>query len=380
MSESNTEGRIELILGPMFSGKSTRLIEVIRKYTYKAKKTIMVKFYADKRYSEKSEVVTHDLIKYDSIDCKKLRDSIDLLQKYDVIGIDEGQFFPDLVEACEELALAKKIIIIAAINGDFRMEPFPVISKIIAKADKIKLLKAYCFNCHKDAKFSLRIVQSNETVLIGAGEAYKPACRECHKFFSMEREKGNLNIDKIIKNLDEKRLKKIIEAISSSIVEIGTNNHGTRVIQFLISCLTTRDLQDYFVEIIKPHTIQLLKELNGAHIIQKVLLEFPDSCDDINKIIIDNCSYLAAHRHGCCVLQKFLDGNYKKLEGNIKEVLEYIYLLKSIKRNIQSEMREKQNRPINMDYSYCTTDEQRKELEKKEEEEREKKNRRVNKR
>ncbi len=207
MSESNTEGRIELILGPMFSGKSTRLIEVIRKYTYKAKKTIMVKFYADKRYSEKSEVVTHDLIKYDSIDCKKLRDSIDLLQKYDVIGIDEGQFFPDLVEACEELALAKKIIIIAALNGDFRMEPFPVISKIIAKADKIKLLKAYCFNCHKDAKFSLRIVQSNETVLIGAGEAYKPACRECHKFFSMEREKGNLNIDKIIKNEENKENK-----------------------------------------------------------------------------------------------------------------------------------------------------------------------------
>ena len=196
MSSENV-GRIELILGPMFSGKSTRLIEVIRKYTYKAKKTIMIKFYADKRYSEKSEVVTHDLLKYDSIDCKNLRDSIETLKQYDVIGIDEGQFFPDLVEVCEELAALKKIIIIAGLNGDFRMEPFPVISKIISKADKIKLLKAYCFNCHKDAKFSLRIVQSNETVLIGAGEAYKPACRECHRFFSMEREKGNLNIDEI---------------------------------------------------------------------------------------------------------------------------------------------------------------------------------------
>ena len=202
-SDLQNEGKIVLILGPMFSGKSTRLIEVIRKYAYKAKKTIMIKFYADQRYSDKSEVVTHDLIKYDSINCKNLRDSMEILKKYDVIGIDEGQFFPDLVEVCEELAFLKKTVIIAALNGDFRMEPFPVISKIISKADKIKLLKAYCFNCHKDARFSLRIVQSNETVLIGAGEAYKPACRECHKFFSMEREKGNLNINNVIKKNEE---------------------------------------------------------------------------------------------------------------------------------------------------------------------------------
>ena len=198
INTSLNEGRLVLILGPMFSGKSTRLIEIIRKYTYKAKKTIMIKYFADNRYSDKSEVVTHDLIKYDSMDCKNLGDSFEILKNYDVIGIDEGQFFPDLVDICEKLVLLKKIVIIAALNGDFRMEPFPVISKIISKADKIKLLKAYCFNCHKDAKFSLRIVQSNETVLIGAGEAYKPACRECHKYFSMERERGNLNIDKII--------------------------------------------------------------------------------------------------------------------------------------------------------------------------------------
>ena len=206
MNSESGEGKIELILGPMFSGKSTRLIELMRKYVYKAKKTIMVKFYADQRYSQKSEVVTHDLIKYDSIDCKILKDSFDTLKQYDVIGIDEGQFFADLVEVCEELALMGKIVLIAALNGDFRMEPFPVIQRIIAKADKIKLLKAYCFNCHKDAKFSLRIVQSNETVLIGAGESYKPACRECHVFFSKQREKGNLNLSDIEKKENKENL------------------------------------------------------------------------------------------------------------------------------------------------------------------------------
>ena len=207
MSVESGEGKIELILGPMFSGKSTRLIELMRKYVYKAKKTIMIKYFADQRYSDKSEVVTHDLIKYDSINCKILRDSFDKIKQYDVIGIDEGQFFADLVEVCEELALMGKIVLIAALNGDFRMEPFPVIQRIIPKSDKIKLLKAYCFNCHKDARFSLRIVQSNETVLIGAGEAYKPACRECHVFFSKQRETGKLDLKKI----EEKENKENIE-------------------------------------------------------------------------------------------------------------------------------------------------------------------------
>ena len=85
------------------------------------------------------------------------------------------------------------------------MEPFPVIARIIPKADKIKLLKAYCFNCHRDARFSLRIVQSNEKVLIGSGESYKPACRECHKYFSEQRDKGNLNINQIIEAEENKK-------------------------------------------------------------------------------------------------------------------------------------------------------------------------------
>ena len=65
--------------------------------------------------------------------------------------------------------------------------------------------------CHKDAKFSLRIIKSNETVLIGSEEAYRPACRECHKYFSKEREKGNLNINKIIQNKEKEECKNNIK-------------------------------------------------------------------------------------------------------------------------------------------------------------------------
>ena len=129
-----------------------------------------------------------------------MKDSLKILKKYDVIGVNEGDFFPDRVEVCEESAAMKKIVIIDYSSIKWRLQngAFPS-TRIISKADKIKFLKAYCFNYHKDAKFSLCIVQSNETVLISAGEAYKSTCREFNKYFSMVREKGNLNINEIIK-------------------------------------------------------------------------------------------------------------------------------------------------------------------------------------
>ena len=128
---------------------------------------------------------------------------------------------------------------------------------------------------------------------------------------------GNYLIQKLCKTLDSNQIKKILGIISPNILDIGSNSHGTRVIQQIINYLNTKELLNYFLEIIKPYTISLLKELNGTHIIQKLLLEYPESGDIINKIIVDNCSSLATHRHGCCVLQKFLDGSYKELRNEL---------------------------------------------------------------
>jgi thymidine kinase len=136
-------GKIKLILGPMFSGKSTRLVETVRKYTYKNKKTVLVNFIDDKRYSENSQIVTHDLNKYDSLSCQMLGEIYDVIKNYDVIGIDEGQFYSDVVNISEKLAYNGKIVIIAALSGNFKMEPFETVSKLISKADKIKLMKLY---------------------------------------------------------------------------------------------------------------------------------------------------------------------------------------------------------------------------------------------
>ena len=173
-------GKIKLIIGPMFSGKSTMLTDTVRKFVYKGMKTVFVNFAADKRYDKEGKIVTHEQVKYNALSCYQLQDNFIELMKYDVIGIDEGQFFPDLVEVSETLCRNGKIVVVSALSGNFKMEPFENVSKLISKADKIKLLKAYCYFCHKRAGFSLRTVRNDKEILIGASDMYRPVCKACY--------------------------------------------------------------------------------------------------------------------------------------------------------------------------------------------------------
>ena len=172
-------GKIKLIIGPMFSGKSTRLIETVRKYSFKNKKTILINFIGDNRYTSESQIVTHDQIKYDSIQCQYLNEKISMLENYDVIGIDEGQFFSDLLEICDILSRFGKIIFIAALSSNDHMKPYDNISKLIPFVDKIKLMKAYCFFCHKQAGFNLKIKKCKTNFIDERKENYKPVCKNC---------------------------------------------------------------------------------------------------------------------------------------------------------------------------------------------------------
>ena len=173
-------GKIKLIIGPMFSGKSTMLTDTVRKFVYKGMKTVLVNFAADQRYDKEGKIVTHEQVKYNALSCYQLQDNFTELMKYDVIGIDEGQFFPDLVEVSETLCKNGKIVVVSALSGNFKMEPFENVSKLISKADKIKLLKAYCYFCHKRAGFSLRTVRNDKEILIGASDMYRPVCKACY--------------------------------------------------------------------------------------------------------------------------------------------------------------------------------------------------------
>ena len=128
---------------------------------------------------------------------------------------------------------------------------------------------------------------------------------------------GNYLIQKLFYYLSPEKIKKMMEIISPTILDIGSNSHGTRVIQHLINFLSNKELVDFFLINIKPYVIPLLKELNGTHIINKFVNEHPECADEINKIIVDNCSLLATHRHGCCILQKMIEGSDKKLKENL---------------------------------------------------------------
>ena len=89
-------GKITLIMGPMFSGKTTSLINTIKRYNWQNKKAVLVKYTMDNRYSSESKIITHDKLEAPALNCQKLTDILTTLKEYDVIGIDEGQFFLDV--------------------------------------------------------------------------------------------------------------------------------------------------------------------------------------------------------------------------------------------------------------------------------------------
>ena len=128
---------------------------------------------------------------------------------------------------------------------------------------------------------------------------------------------GNYLIQKLCYTLSPEQILQLLKILSTNILDIGSNSHGTRVIQHIINYLKTPELIQYFITIIQPYVIPLLKELNGTHIIQKFNTDYPSYSNIINKIVIDNCESLATHRHGCCVLQKYLDSPDEAMKRNL---------------------------------------------------------------
>ena len=172
-------GRIELIVGPMFSGKSTELMRRLRRHSIAKKKVIAIKHKGDTRYSKES-MSTHDKLLMPAISCTLLSDIKDTLVANDVIGIDEGQFFPDICSICEELANMGKDVIIACLDGTFQRKPFGSVLELLPMAEDVTKLSAICVKCGNDAHFTMRLGSNDQVVIIGGAELYLPVCRKCY--------------------------------------------------------------------------------------------------------------------------------------------------------------------------------------------------------
>ncbi|XP_044103267.1 thymidine kinase, cytosolic isoform X1 [Neovison vison] len=159
-SPSKTRGQIQVILGPMFSGKSTELMRRVRRFQVAQYKCLVIKYAKDTRYS--SSFSTHDRNTMEALPANLLRDVAQEALGVAVIGIDEGQFFPDIVEFSETMANAGKTVIVAALDGTFQRKAFGTILNLVPLAESVVKLTAVCMECFREAAYTKRLGSEKE--------------------------------------------------------------------------------------------------------------------------------------------------------------------------------------------------------------------------
>lgn len=180
IQETRRRGRIEVICGSMFSGKTEELIRRMKRAKFARQRVEIFKPAMDTRYSEE-EVVSHDS---NSISSTPIDSSASILlfsSDKDVVGIDEAQFFDEgLVDVCNQLADGGIRVIVAGLDMDFKRVPFGPIPALCAIADEVTKVHAICVKCGNLAYASHRTTRSDKRVLLGEKADYEPLCRECY--------------------------------------------------------------------------------------------------------------------------------------------------------------------------------------------------------
>ncbi|XP_061088707.1 thymidine kinase, cytosolic isoform X2 [Conger conger] len=178
-SPRKTRGQIQVIFGPMFSGKSTELMRRVRRFQVAQYKCLVIKYAKDTRYSN-CDMATHDKYTMAAVSADRLGDIYTHALGAAVIGIDEGQFFPDTVEFCEDMANRGKTVIVAALDGTFQRKPFGNILSLVPLAESVVKLNAVCMHCYREAAYTKRLGAETEVEVIGGADMYQAACRSCH--------------------------------------------------------------------------------------------------------------------------------------------------------------------------------------------------------
>lgn len=185
------KGRLEVITGSMFSGKTEELMYRLRRAEYAKKKVITIKHEIDNRKSY-SCIVSHDGGLREAFPLGSCEEGLKTLVKLidpavDVIGIDEIQFFPDqTVQVLQLLVEHSKRVIVAGLDMDFRGEPFGIVPTLMALADEVVKSRAICVVCGDEANFTQRLINDkpakydDPTIMVGGAECYEARCRGCY--------------------------------------------------------------------------------------------------------------------------------------------------------------------------------------------------------
>ena len=173
-------GWIEVICGSMFSGKTEELIRRLKRAKIANLKTEIFKPALDIRFHIEN-IVSHDENFIQSTPIDNSQTILLLASGVDVIGIDEAQFFDDLLpEVCDQLALRGTRVIVAGLDMDYSRKPFGQMPFLLAKADYITKLHAICVKCGNIANYSYRKSNLDKLVLLGEMDIYEPRCRHCY--------------------------------------------------------------------------------------------------------------------------------------------------------------------------------------------------------
>jgi thymidine kinase len=173
---------LELILGPMFSGKSSAILARLRRAEVLKMPTLVLTSALDKRYTESAEVVTHNLQRIDAVAVTRLSEAMgtDLYLEAKLIVIEEAQFFPDLKEfVLRAVDSDSKNVVVVGLDGDSRRQAFGQIPELLPNADKIEKLTALCARCGDwtPAIFTHRKTAFETQVAVGDTSMYEPLCR-----------------------------------------------------------------------------------------------------------------------------------------------------------------------------------------------------------
>ena len=181
IDETRRRGRIEVICGSMFSGKTEELIRRMKRAKFAKQNVEIFKPSIDVRYSD-VDVVSHDSNTIASTPIESSGSILLLSSDKDVVGIDEAQFLDDgLVEVCNRLANQGVRVIIAGLDMDYKGVPFGPIPALCAIADEVTKVHAICVKCGHLAYVSHRLSKSDKRVLLGEQDKYEPLCRKCYQ-------------------------------------------------------------------------------------------------------------------------------------------------------------------------------------------------------